>query len=325
MTLATSVAAQPRQELAEAERGVAIIELRSIDVQAEAAFLKELQAFVQVVMREGTDYGVIPGTKKKSLWSAGADKLIQVYHMAPKYEEMASAERWPAGTDNGFIMYRFRCDLYDLQSGLYLGTGFGACNSMEEKYRWRRGYPKCPKCSKPAIVWSQRDSNYWCHYEQGGCRRSFDKDDGVILAQLPVWDENDDVAGLQNTIYKMSAKRAKVAAVQSRTRSSGLFDERGDHGDEPRGRGDLRDGDPGVDAGGDEGKPPPEGSVPSDGEMLNDAERQEINRGLGAARLTLRHLIDFLGPHGVESIGNGIPRRLKPAIEQWMHDHTEKR
>ena len=33
------------------------------------------------VLREGTDYGVIPGTKDKSLWRPGAQKMLQWFRL----------------------------------------------------------------------------------------------------------------------------------------------------------------------------------------------------------------------------------------------------
>ncbi len=46
--------------------------------EAAKALDEQVRRCTEAVLREGTDYGVIPGTDgKKSLWRPGAQKLLQ--------------------------------------------------------------------------------------------------------------------------------------------------------------------------------------------------------------------------------------------------------
>lgn len=82
---------------------------------------------------EGRDYGVIPGTKKPSLWKPGAEKFSKGLGLAAEFETIDSVERWDS--EDPFFHYRIRCSLRHIDSGKIVATGIGSCNSMEKKYR----------------------------------------------------------------------------------------------------------------------------------------------------------------------------------------------
>lgn len=112
-------------------------EQRSIAVVTPQTNLKEFKADVQAMakllqnaMHEGYDYGIIPGTKKKSLFDPGAEKLAKFYGLTPSYEMVKEIEDF----DKGFFYYKYRCTLTHFKTGKVAGSAERSCNSFEKKY-----------------------------------------------------------------------------------------------------------------------------------------------------------------------------------------------
>jgi len=191
------------------------------DVETAQKRLKELQAFVQMYMHEGEDYGTIPGTPKPTLYKPGADKLCDIYALADSYRVTSRTEDW----DRNLFDYEVECRLVSKRSGQLVSTGLGSCNSYEDKYRWREQKRKCPSCGKESIIKGKEEygGGFLCWKKKEGCGAKFDVDDEAILSQPAGKVQNEDIPTLKNTLLKMAKKRAKVDAVLSATRSSGLF------------------------------------------------------------------------------------------------------
>lgn len=86
-------------------------------------------AFVQQVMREGQDYGTIPGTNNKpTLLKPGAEKLCRLFSLRPNFELIQSVVDF----DKPLFHYHYRCTLY--RNGEAVGQGEGNCNSREKRY-----------------------------------------------------------------------------------------------------------------------------------------------------------------------------------------------
>lgn len=182
--------------------------------------------YVQSQMIEGVDFGTIPGTKKKSLYKPGAEKLTSLFHCMPRFTILEQTEDFKAG----FFYYKFKCEIETMQ-GAVVSEGFGSCNSLESRYRYRNDERKCPECGKPAIRKSKfapRDRpndppGFYCHDKQGGCGANFQHDDESIIHQVVGKIENPDRADVANTCLKMGKKRALVDAALSLSRCSDLF------------------------------------------------------------------------------------------------------
>ena len=56
-----------------------------------------LGQYVAHHMVEGTDYGVIPGTRNKTLLKPGAEKLTQLFRTIPRYTVEDKVENWETG------------------------------------------------------------------------------------------------------------------------------------------------------------------------------------------------------------------------------------
>ena len=102
-------------------------------------------------MKEGVHYGIIPGTKKPSLWKPGAEKLCRAFKLAPEFETTSRDDpnrtinwrKWSynerkeiEGTTMGFIEYDSRCSLVHIPTeDVWVKNVSASCNSFESKYR----------------------------------------------------------------------------------------------------------------------------------------------------------------------------------------------
>ena len=90
-----------------------------------------LQDYVNNHMKEGEDYGIIPGGNKPTLFKPGAEKLNAVYGLSPLVEVTSRIEDW----DNGFVAYEVKVALLNKRSERIEAEGIGSCNSRERKYK----------------------------------------------------------------------------------------------------------------------------------------------------------------------------------------------
>ena len=183
--------------------------------------LVQLQQFVKEYLVDGEDFGTIPGTPKPTLYKPGADKLCELYGLADEYTVTQRTEDF----DRGLFDYEVKCTLLRKPEMSLVSSGLGSCNSYETKYRWRDSKRLCPTCGKDAIIKGKVEygGGWICFAKKGGCGGKFADNDPNITRQIVGRVQNEDIADLKNTILKMGKKRAKVDAVLSATRSSGLF------------------------------------------------------------------------------------------------------
>jgi cell division protein ZapA (FtsZ GTPase activity inhibitor) len=182
---------------------------------------KILSRFVDEQMVEGTDYGVIPGTKNRTLLKPGGEKLIDLFRCTPRFKLIKDREDF----DKGFFHYIFRCQLVQRDSEVVIAEGFGSCNSHEGKYRYRNAQRICPACNNPTIIKGKEEygGGWVCFKKKGGCGTKFEDGDPAIEGQAVGQTENPDVADQANTILKMAKKRAMIDGAISMARCSELF------------------------------------------------------------------------------------------------------
>lgn len=156
-----------------------------------------IQEVMQAVMKKDTHYGVIPGSKKPSLYKPGAEVLCATFRIAPSYriEDLSGANS---------IRYRVTCIGTHQTTGILMGEGVGECSSDEEKYKWRRvicdeEFEATPETMR---------------------RTKFSKYQGKVERTQQIRTEPADAA---NTILKMAAKRAQVAMTLNVTAASDIF------------------------------------------------------------------------------------------------------
>lgn len=196
-----------------------------MDLDTAKRRLLEFQQFIKFYLRDGEDYGVIPGTGKPTLLKPGADKLCELYGLADTYPDarIHRVEDW--AKEPPLFDYEVTCVLIHKSSGIVVGEGMGSCNSYESKYRWRDSSRKCPNCQKEHIIKGKEEygGGWLCFAKKGGCGAKFPDGDARIVGQTIGRIANPDIADIKNTMLKMAKKRAKVDATIAATRSSGIF------------------------------------------------------------------------------------------------------
>lgn len=181
--------------------------------------LAEFQQFVAEYMVKDEDYGQIPGTPKPTLYKPGADKLCELYGLSDSYTILNRLVDF----DSGLFDYEIECRL--IKDDRVIATGLGCCSSFEGKYRWRDSKRICPSCGKDTIIKGKEEygGGWLCFKKSGGCGSKFNEDDPAIMDQVIGRVENDDLATIKNTVFKIAKKRSKIDAVLSATRSAGMF------------------------------------------------------------------------------------------------------
>lgn len=90
-------------------------------------------------LKRGIDFGVVPGTKRPSLYKSGAEKVIMAYGLMCRYSIASQMEQFdPKG--GAFFHYLVKCDLvkgFTQPNGEYhevvYANGFGEANTGESR------------------------------------------------------------------------------------------------------------------------------------------------------------------------------------------------
>lgn len=167
--------------------------LTAADVQAQVNLMQDV---MRSTMFDGTHYGTIPGTKTKSLYKPGAEKLMATFRLAcdPEVEDLGA---------NGEAHYRVKVRVYS-SSGVLLGAGIGECSSQEDKYAWRAAI-----CEEEFTLTPENRK-----------RVKFAKYQGKVEKKQQIRTNPADVA---NTILKMAKKRGLIDAILTVTAASDIF------------------------------------------------------------------------------------------------------
>lgn len=165
------------------------------DIQDRKTQAQLLQKFISSQLKEADfsdsgaegfgegDYGIIPGTKKKTLLKPGAEKILRLFNLGVRIR-LADKE---IDRFANFAMFSYRAEVYHLRSGLVIAECEGSANSQEVKYRER-------------TVWRKN---------QKGVKES-------IKEETPICD-------VLNTLMKMAQKRAMIGATILATAASDYF------------------------------------------------------------------------------------------------------
>lgn len=163
---------------------LSIIETVDIDnISTTMNKIAQMQAAVQKTLKQGHDFGEVPGTSKPTLLKPGGEKICMLFGLNPEYEFLQSTEDY----DKEFFSYNIRCTLF--RNGQPVAQGVGSCNSKEKKYRF--------------INVDTIPDSYM------GASESFADKYGRTKYKI----NNPDICSLVNTILKMAKKRAFIDAV----------------------------------------------------------------------------------------------------------------
>ena len=220
------------EEFAEAdETGRALVAVErarfmpAMSIESAVERYNAVTEFVSRVLRKDVDYGVIPGTEKRTLLKPGAEKLTTFFGLSTRFELLERIEDWTGEEHGGepFFYYLYRCRLF--RGDVAIAEGDASCNSREAKYRWREAQRACPACGVAAIIKGREEygGGWVCFKKRGGCGAKFPDGDQTIEAQQVGRVFNPDIADQVNTIQKMSQKRALVGAVLLAVNASEFF------------------------------------------------------------------------------------------------------
>ena len=204
-----------------------------LSVDQVLAQVKKIKEVMLEAMVEDTHYGIIPGTKKPTLYKPGAEKLCLTFRLDPQYEILENSIQ-----RDDLISYSIRCTIHHITTERRISSGMGSCNSRETKYRWRYSNKTCPECGEESIIKGKEEygGGWICFMKKGGCGAKWEDGAEAIESQKIGQVENDNPWDLDNTLFKMSCKRALIAAVLNATAASDIFsqgfDGAGSRGDE---------------------------------------------------------------------------------------------
>jgi hypothetical protein len=176
-----------------------LIPITQQDVTALKKQREILKKFISSQMKEANfkdsqaedygegDFGVIPGTRKKSLLKPGAEKLLRLFGLGARFR-LVDKEIDRA---SNFAIYTYRCEVYHLRTGVVIAECDGSVNSQEVKYKER-------------TVWRKKKLPNGKEVSES------------VKEVTPIFD-------ILNTIIKMSQKRALIGATILATSASDFF------------------------------------------------------------------------------------------------------
>jgi hypothetical protein len=161
----TAIAVQPENgttSTALARRPSQVSLLRPIAPAADVIVAQnETRELIQKALVENRDFGTIKGTKKPTLYKAGAERIVIAFGCFARFRTLASEvdhdrefrytkreKVWrnkhkgdkeftwkeEAGISQGLYRYVVECEIVNRQTNEVVGSFIGSCSSMESKY-----------------------------------------------------------------------------------------------------------------------------------------------------------------------------------------------
>mgnify|MGYP003451188913 CR=1 FL=1 len=201
-------------------------------IEREQQMRTILQDYMKQNMREGYHYSSdLGGVKlaKPMLLQEGSRNicsLLKLFFGEPKIDETFLPD--------DHYRVRTHIALFNAE-GRQITSGDGICSTRETKYAYRKGNRTCPDCGRDDTIIkgrAQYGGGWVCYEKKGGCSAKFDDNDERLTSQQLGRIDNPDKADIENTVLKMSVKRAKAAAVCDVPMVSEIFAPEGDA--EPR-------------------------------------------------------------------------------------------
>ena len=170
------------QDLVESKSGL-IVTIQNQMLIEMAAQRQALARFVKSELIVDVDFGIIPGTKKNSLWKPGAEKIANIFQLGSRIHSVEKIIDWKENIATFYITM----EIFHIPSGKSIAHSEGVCSSREKKYFEREEYE-------------------WINNKKvsRGAR------------QTPIGD-------LLNTLSKMAQKRGFISGVIMATAASDFF------------------------------------------------------------------------------------------------------
>ena len=191
-------------------------------IQSVSDQIAVIRTLLTEQMKEGEDYGKIPGVDKVCLLKPGGEKIMLLFNSYADYEEQIT------DLENGHREYRIKAKIISRDTGKILAVGVGSCSTMEKKYRYRNA-KIATNIPVPKDYWDKSKSAdqkkdilrkaYTGTAEKLGTLKL---DKGWFVCEL-IDGENPDIADSYNVCYKIAKKRAMIDGVISTGTCSHLF------------------------------------------------------------------------------------------------------
>jgi len=172
------------------ENAISIIEQTDmVTFQNTMRKIEQFQKLVKENLKEGKDYGTIPGTSKPTLYKPGAEKIIILGKLRSTFDLLSETKDY----EKEFFQFVMKCSLWI--GDTLITQGIGLCNSKEDKFRYRWvSEKKIPSnLDKGKLIYRDKTGKYGKYREYRI--------------------ENNDICSIANTILKMSKKRSLVDAA----------------------------------------------------------------------------------------------------------------
>lgn len=205
-------------------------------LEQAARVRQRIQQIQRHAMQKDVDYGVVPNTQKPTILKPGTEVLAKMLE-ATIVPTVLVNEIVETGIDEEGqprpprVEFLTRVDLVG-KDGRLLASGYGECNSWEDKYRWRRQAGECPACGRENPVPSKKvPGTYFCPSNKGGCGKDLKGAEADAVRKGSRVIENPNPVALRNTLLKLSIIRAQRDATLRGACASGTFTQ--DVEDEP--------------------------------------------------------------------------------------------
>ena len=208
---------QPQMALAKVESGALG---RAMTIEELHENLEFIRNVMKKEMKEGQDYGKIPGVDRDCLFQPGAQKLLMVFNLTESVKRETLRE-FP-----GMPLHReYELTMTVAAPNGKTWDGVGTCSTLESKYRYRKAERKCPECGLNKIIAGKAEwgGGFICFKKKGGCGAKFTDQDQRITSQAAGTVEFENPPDYWNTVRKMAFKRALVHASINATNTSELW------------------------------------------------------------------------------------------------------
>lgn len=118
-----------------------------VEMSVMADRLAYVEKFCKEVLKEGTDYGVIPGTNKPTMYKPGSEKLAFAFCLEARYSIVSKIEEpfreWDyeitdrrsgnitKNSVRGYFKFTILCELFNRTTGERWGSQLADCDSLE--------------------------------------------------------------------------------------------------------------------------------------------------------------------------------------------------
>ncbi len=176
--------------------------MKAEEVKAQVNAIQEV---LRGVMKPDVHYGVIPGTKKPTLYKPGSEMLLTTFRISvdPEIEDLSTDDE---------IRYRVHARGVHMMTGTLVGVGLGEASTNEERYKWRAAAGPKEFAATPE---DRRRIKYG--WEWGQARGEKIETETQQIRTQP--------ADLANTVLKMAKKRAQVDLCLTALAASDVFEQ----------------------------------------------------------------------------------------------------